>query len=228
MRSERAHSGEGRRLPVALGVLSGLLLLCAIALVGPGLVHGGSADDDPQADSSQTPVTVRSDRRQKVRPAQLDIPSIAVHTSLLSLGLQKNGEIEVPPLTRAGTAGWYHHSPAPGDLGPSVIVGHVDSDSGPAVFYRLASLRAGDRIRITRTDGKVAEFRVTLVRSYLKSRFPTKRVYGAIRKAGLRLITCSGQYVAGAGGYQSNTVVYATLQSLTPAGRSEPTPGSST
>lgn len=222
MRSEQARPRTGRRLPAALGILSGLLLLCGLALVGPGLVRE-SAEGGPQGRSHQVvpghraPATHVGDQAPKVRPARLDIPSIAVSTPLLSLGLQKNGEIEVPPLTRAGVAGWYRHSPAPGDPGPSVIVGHVDSESGPAVFYRLTSLRTGDRIDVRRTDGKVAEFRVTLVRSYLKTRFPTKRVYGPIRHAGLRLITCSGQYVSGAGGYQSNTVVYATLHRLRPA-----------
>ena len=224
----RDHGRVG--LSIALGVLAVLLLLGAAALVGPNLVHS-RADSGTAVPSHESSTAGRADdgthdqqrdRGQNLRPVRLDIPTIDVGTVLMSLGLQGNGEIEVPPLTRAGTAGWYRHSPAPGETGPAVIVGHVDSDTGPAVFYRLRSLRIGDAIHVRRTDGKVAEFRVTLVRTYPKTRFPTKRVYGSIRHAGLRLITCSGTYVAGKGGYQSNTVVYATLHRLAPADQQSP------
>ena len=229
----RDHGRVG--LSIALGVLAVLLLLGAVALVGPNLVHS-QADSGTAVPSHEAPATGRGDdgptdqgqseRGPNLRPVRLDIPGIGVDTALMPLGLQGNGEIEVPPLTRAGTAGWYQHSPAPGDTGPAVIVGHVDSETGPAVFYRLGSLRNGDPIRVRRSDGQVAEFRVTLVRTYPKSRFPTKRVYGSIGHAGLRLITCSGSYAEARGGYQSNTVVYATLRSLTPAS-SQTTAGAS-
>lgn len=215
---QERHRGR-HRFPVVT-VLIALLLTAVVALLWSGVVRA-----DPEREPTAQPLAGRTTSVASpdgpdgpdVRPVRVDIPAIAVHSTLLQLGLQDDGEIEVPPLARAQTAGWYQHSPAPGDVGPAVIVGHVDSDLGPAVFYRLASLRTGDLIRIERSDDQVAEFRVERVRSYPKDRFPTAEVYGRIRHAGLRLITCSGPYISSAGGYQDNTVVYATLHSLTPA-----------
>ncbi len=207
---------RGRHWFPVVTVLIAFLCTAVVALLWSGFVRA-----DPEREPTAQPLvgrttSVASPGGPDVRPVRLDIPAIAVHSTLLQLGLQDDGEIEVPPLARAQTAGWYQHSPAPGDIGPAVIVGHVDSDLGPAVFYRLASLRTGDLIRIERTDNQVAEFRVQRVRSYPKDRFPTAEVYGRIRHAGLRLITCSGPYISSAGGYQDNTVVYATLHGLAP------------
>ncbi len=135
----------------------------------------------------------------------------------MELGLQPDRSLEVPPLSRAETAGWYRFSPSPGQVGPAVIVGHVDSRTGPAVFYRLSSLRPGDLVQVRRADGVVAEFAVDHIESFAKSAFPTQAVYGQIEQAGLRLITCSGEYRAAEGGYQENTVVFASLRRMLPS-----------
>jgi hypothetical protein len=142
---------------------------------------------------------------------KIQITRIGVNTKVMKLGLRSDGTLDVPPFDHADEVGWYEKSPDPGAEGPAVIVGHIDSPQGPAVFYRLASLIPGDLIQITRADGSVAIFRVSRLESPAKNRFPTHAVYGNINYAGLRLITCGGSYDPSAGGYQSNTIVFAKL-----------------
>jgi sortase (surface protein transpeptidase) len=107
-------------------------------------------------------------------------------------------------------AGWYTGSPRPGSIGSAIIVGHIDSETGPGVFYRLSELRSGDAVFVKRADGTTAEFRVTSIQTYLKDRFPTGEVYGPTPDAELRLITCGGAFDSATGHYLSNIVVYAT------------------
>jgi len=144
------------------------------------------------------------------RPVSLTIPLIGVQTQLLTLGLAAGGALQVPPLSAASVAGWYTGSPRPGGIGSAIIVGHIDSQSGPGVFYRLSELRAGDDVYVKRADGTTAEFRVTSVQTYLKDHFPTQTVYGPTPDAELRLITCGGAFDPATGHYLSNIVVYAT------------------
>lgn len=141
-------------------------------------------------------------------PDSLTIPQIGVSTRLITLGLTPQGAIQVPTTTTV--AGWYTHSPRPGAVGPAIILGHVDSDRGPGVFFRLPELRRGDRIYVHRSDGSVAAFRVTEVQSYPKDHFPDQSVYGPTPDAELRLITCGGAFDPASGHYLSNIVVYAT------------------
>ena len=144
-------------------------------------------------------------------PVSLTIPLIGVRTHLITLGLTTTGELQVPSST--SVAGWYTGSPRPGAIGSSIIVGHIDSHSGPGVFYRLSRLAAGDKIYVKRADGTLIEFRVSSVQTYLKDRFPTENVYGPVPDAELRLITCGGAFDAATGHYLSNIVVYATEMS---------------
>ena len=144
-------------------------------------------------------------------PVSLTIPLIGVRTRLVMLGLTSTGELQVPSST--SVAGWYTGSPRPGATGPAIIVGHIDSLTGPGVFYRLSELAAGDKIYVKRADGTLVEFRVTSVQTYLKDRFPTQDVYGPVPDPELRLITCGGAFNAATGHYLSNIVVYATAVS---------------
>ena len=141
-------------------------------------------------------------------PVALTIPSIGVQTSLIRLGLTASGALQVPPST--AVAGWYTGSPRPGAVGSAVIAGHVDSHVGPGVFFRLSSLRPGDRVYVRRADGTLAVFQVTVVREFGKDSFPTAAVYGPTPDAELRLITCGGTFDPRLRSYLSNTVVYAT------------------
>jgi len=143
------------------------------------------------------------------RPVRLVIPAIGVSTSLIPLGLTSARALQVPPSPAA--AGWYTGSPRPGAVGSSVIAGHIDSRSGPGVFYRLRLLHRGQRVYVVRADHTVAVFRVTAVRIYPKDRFPRAAVYGPVPDAELRLITCGGLFDYATGSYLSNVVVYTVL-----------------
>ncbi len=142
-------------------------------------------------------------------PVSLVIPAIGVRTGLVRLGLTASGTLQVPPTT--SVAGWYTGSPRPGATGAAVIAGHIDSYLGPGVFFRLRLLRAGDLVYVRRADGSIAVFRVTAVRTYAKTRFPTSQVYGPVPDAQLRLITCGGTFDVATGHYLSNVVVFAVL-----------------
>jgi sortase (surface protein transpeptidase) len=141
-------------------------------------------------------------------PVSLTIPLIGVQTPLITLGLTSSGALQVPSTT--AVAGWYTGSPRPGAIGSAIIVGHIDSISGPGVFFRLAELARGDKVYVKRADGTLVEFSVTSVQKYLKDRFPTEDVYGPVPDPELRLITCGGAFDAATGHYLSNIVVYAT------------------
>ncbi len=143
------------------------------------------------------------------RPAWVSVPAIGVRTSLTALGLNKNGTLQVPAST--AVAGWYTGGPRPGAVGAAVIAGHVDSRSGPGIFFWLRTLRPGERVYVGRADGTMAVFTITSVRLYPKDRFPTAAVYGSVPDAELRLITCGGIFDRSLGSYLSNVVVSARL-----------------
>jgi hypothetical protein len=143
-------------------------------------------------------------------PTGLAIPVIGVRTTLIHLGITATGDLQVP--TNTAVAGWYTGSPRPGATGSAIIAGHIDSTSGPGVFFRLRLLRPGDLVYVRRGHARMAVFKVTEVRSYLKSNFPTDAVYGPVPDAQLRLITCGGTFDPATGHYLSNVVVFAVLQ----------------
>jgi hypothetical protein len=147
-------------------------------------------------------------------PVSLAIPAINVKSSgMLHLGQTAQGSLQVPPPgPDYNKVAWYRNSPTPGSLGPAVLVGHVDSAAGgPSVFYRLAALKPGDRVLVTRADRSVAVFKVDDVRQFRKSGFPTNLVYGNTDHAALRIITCGGAFDRDVGHYVDNTVVLASL-----------------
>jgi sortase (surface protein transpeptidase) len=148
---------------------------------------------------------------QPALPVKLTIPAIGVKTSLIHLGLQANGSLQVPSSSQVDEAGWYTESPRPGAIGAAVIAGHVDSYQGPAVFYWLRDLKPGEKVYVTRADGTIAEFSVTRVQEYPKAAFPTSIVYGGEPDAELRLITCGGTFDSTTGHYLSNIIAYASL-----------------
>ncbi|MDQ6727076.1 MAG: class F sortase [Actinomycetota bacterium] len=156
-------------------------------------------------------------RRIAGNPVSVQIPSIGVDAPLDRLGLTAGGALDVPPFDRAG---WFDGGPKPGEIGPAVIAAHVDSTTGPAVFYRLKSLRPGDTVRVAYDDATTVDFVVTREDRYPKSEFPTAGVYGPTAGAELRLITCGGQFDRRAGSYLDNVVVWATATPHAPSTRS--------
>jgi sortase (surface protein transpeptidase) len=176
------------------------------AAVGPTDSRATSAHrEGTRPPHSRGPLMARS------LPLRLEIPSVKIDTNLLRLGLNADGSLQVPwkPLS----AGWYKGSPTPGQLGPAIIAGHVDSwATGPAVFYDLGKVAVGAQVVVTRADTSVADFRVTAVTAYPKVAFPTQRVYGDVNRAELRLITCA-KWNSTTQEYDNNVVVYARLVS---------------
>ena len=166
----------------------------------------------PTASASSTTGAPRTARvLARSVPVTLDIPAIKVHSRVIGVGLRSDGTVEVPPLEKDSPAGWYRYLATPGERGPAVILGHVDTaGSGPAVFYRLGQLRRGDRIRVTRKDGSVVVFAVRSVNRVPKSNFPSAAVYGPTRAAELRLVTCGGDFDRSRRSYQDNIIVFAT------------------
>ena len=142
-------------------------------------------------------------------PVRLQVHAIGIDSELVDLGLAADGTLEVP--ASGFPAGWFTGAPTPGQTGPAVLVGHVDWDGAPGVFYRLRELQVGEEIAITRADGNVVVFAVNRVDQFAKDAFPTDEVYQDIDHAGLRLITCGGAFDQDAGHYVDNVVAYAEL-----------------
>lgn len=224
------HERHGRGVRWLVVAAAVLLVLGAVAVaVGlasqdhapqPAAAASGpaSATPTPKPAGTPSPAPGQTPAPGSVRPlppadpAHLDIPAIGVSSDLLQLGQNPDGTIQVPPLDRDSRAGWYRYSPTPGERGPAVLLGHVDSAAyGPGVFFRLGALHPGDTVRVGRVDGTVASFRVTRVTSVPKDHFPTLDVYGNTDDAELRLITCGGPFDASARSYVDNIVVYAVL-----------------
>lgn len=183
---------------------------------GPGVALS-AADEDAPPPMPQVDPAPAIDTGKGVRPVRLIIPGIGVSAEIDSVGVTKTKEIEVPPLSKPNLVGWYRHGPVPGQLGPAVLLGHVNTRKGPAVFSRLRDLRRGDKFQVVRSDGTTAEFTVDGVEQIGKNRFPTERVYGNTTSAAIRLITCGGVFDPKSHHYTDNVIVYATLSATTRA-----------
>ena len=144
-------------------------------------------------------------------PVAIRIESIGASAPVDPLGLNADGSLEVP--TDYQRAGYYTGRPMPGAIGPAIIVAHIDSKTGPAVFYRLRDLKPGDEAVVTRADGTEVVFVVDRLEQHAKNAFPTDAVYGPTPDATLRLITCGGSWDAAAGHYRDNTITFAHLKS---------------
>jgi sortase (surface protein transpeptidase) len=203
----------GRRL-AACALALALLVGCS----GSGARHPepsppvSSSTPDGAASGADAARGFRSVRAYQPTPVpvRVDIPRIGVASSLDRLGRAPDRTVEAP--SRWEVAGWYAPGPRPGDPGSAVILGHVDSKHGPAVFFRLRELRRGDAVTIGRADGSRVRFIVQRTEQYPKDRFPTDDVYYPTLTPTLRLVTCGGDFDATAGHYRSNVIVFATMQ----------------
>jgi hypothetical protein len=205
---------KSRRARLA-GLAGALLLAGGAAAVGVALTSQVHAPQPSLVAAGDIgPAGTRGPWLHRSEPVSVDIPAIGVDSSLLHLGLTSDGAMAVPSLTTSsGEAAWYKYSMTPGQIGTSVIEGHVDNYSGPAVFFRLGALRPGDSVDVKLADGVTAIFRVTGVRQYLKADYPAKAIYGKTNYAALRLITCGGDFDYTTGHYLSSVIVFASLTS---------------
>jgi len=145
-------------------------------------------------------------------PDRIEIPRIGATSTLTSLGLNPDQTVQVPPLEQRMQAGWYNGSPTPGEIGPAVVLGHVDGQGKPGIFFRLRELRPGDEILISREDGRKLTFVVERVQQVAKAEFPADEVYGDTARPELRVITCGGAFDHSAKSYRDNTIIYAALK----------------
>jgi sortase (surface protein transpeptidase) len=191
------------------------LIVSAVSLVG--LLPTSAPSGPNVVVLAKTPAKLAAPRVTTVpalsrsRPVQLTIPAIQVATSVGTLGLRTDHQVMVP--TSTTTVGWYVNGAAPGQIGSAVILGHVDSYTGPGVFFELKTLVAGDRINVVLADGAVTTFAVTKVVEYSKTSFPDQLVYGSHGIRSLQLVTCGGTFDHATGHYESNVVVYSQLVS---------------
>jgi hypothetical protein len=211
-----------RHLPAALLVLAaGLALLAVLDLTSQ------SPPDDPPAGRPLSQRAFASEQqgppqpqqgpakrrlvdvfdREAAPPRRIRIPAIGVSARVIPLGLNADRTMQTPQ--NFSETGWYKPWREPGERGTAVVTGHVDSVSGPAVFYRVRELRRGNLIRISRADGSVVRFRVEGLERWPKAEFPTHRVFRPTSTSALRLVTCSGNFDASTGHYVDNTIVYA-------------------
>jgi hypothetical protein len=192
-----------------------LVALAAAALVLAG-VQPAAADGPVAAAATPPPPITAGPIRASGTPALAGVPprrvqvaSAGVDTALSPIRLDSRG-ILTPPADTA-TAGWFASGPAPGDVGPAVLAGHVDSTAGPGAFFRLGSMAVGDPVVVTRADGTALRFTVTRVARFPKTAFPTAEVYGPTTDAELRLITCGGRFDRARHSYVDDVVVFARL-----------------
>jgi Sortase domain len=198
---------------VALVAVAGLLAGCGQRPQARYAGVSSTQTTQSGAEAVQGFHSVRGYRPTAV-PVRLQIPAIGVDTGLLRLGRDGHGAVEVPSGPHQWEeAGWYAGpgGTRPGDPGSAVMLGHVDSKTGPAVFYRLRDLRPGDQVRVVRADRTVVRFRVDRVEQYPKTRFPTDDVYYPTLAPKLRLVTCGGSFDPDAGHYRANVIVFASL-----------------
>jgi sortase (surface protein transpeptidase) len=207
----------------ALGTALAAAVACAGFAVGVGVAAFGVFDGTPaQAGATYIPPSITtiaprlaSDPGAKPlarsAPVTIRIPRIGVNAPVMKVGRDADGTVQVPPLAEHNLTGWYRYGPAPGQRGPAVILGHVDSATGISVFYYLKNLHARDKVYVTLADGKVAEFAVDGLQRVAKDAFPTASVYGKAGYPSLRLITCGGPFDKATGHYVDNIIVYAHL-----------------
>jgi sortase (surface protein transpeptidase) len=211
-----AATAPRRRRP-GLAVLLGILALILGASAWAGLArHPAEPARAAPGPVTRAPEPVAGGyvrKSQDVRPTHLRIPSIDVSATVTSLGIHADQTVEVP--ANPEEVGWYRLGARPGQAGSAVLLGHVDSTKGPAVFYRLRALTRGDEVDVQRTDGSVVRFEVTSIATYANEDFPAQKVYRPTGRPGLALVTCGGRYDAAHGGYQANVVVFAALAGRT-------------
>ena len=196
------HPGSGRRSLMFAAWGCGAVLAGSLLLVGRQPPGGSPQPGGPAAPARATAAVGDS------RPVSIQIPAIGVDARVVPVGLGPGRTMEVPAVDLAG---WYEPGPRPGEAGPAVIVGHVDSRRGPAVFFRLSQLRRDDRIVVGQGRGAARSFAVERVERQPKQALPVDRIWNDTGRPVLRLITCGGSFDRATGHYRDNVIVYASL-----------------
>lgn len=197
---------------VAFYALAGVCFGAALVYGGvqSGVIHHTKVPTPSTEVSAKDNATTTEAALAASEPTHIRIPAAHIDADFEEpLGLDASGAVGVPDSFEK--VGWYKYGPTPGELGPAVVIGHVDSYRGPAVFYSLGQVSEGDEVYIDRADGTTAVFKVIGYERILQSEFPTEKVYGNLNYPGLRLITCTGTYSHSTKRYSKNLIVYARL-----------------
>ncbi|MFC8533050.1 class F sortase [Streptomyces sp. NPDC057249] len=196
------------------------MTLCVTSSLVTGIVWASSdSSDDPVAAAHGNDAAGGGDRPvshaplSPSRPVKVAVPAIFIEAPVTGLGLDKKGHLGAPPMSRPREVGWYRDGPSPGEKGTALIVGHRDTETGPAIFLNLNALHKGDKVTVTRADKQTAVFTIDTVETYTKDKFPDDKVYGSTGRPELRLMTCGGRFDK-KDGYSANVVVFAHLTSL--------------
>ncbi len=199
------NSKYGSELSMTLGLVG--ILVSVLALnpppPAPARVKSIAAPASHKAQPYQVTPLARS------APVEIEIPKIGLQAGFVELGLKTDGTMDTPKSNEV--VGWYKNASTPGETGPSIIAGHVDSKDGPAIFWRLSELTIGDVIEIRRQDNQLVKFYIDRVDQFSQSGFPTAEVYGKTANPTIRLITCGGVYDRASNRYSHNTVIFATM-----------------
>ncbi len=226
MRKSRREAGRRRGLSV-LTLATGIAAVIVLAVffvsqsqppkVSPSA--RGTVATQPAATPTASAPTVAAEPQIAAvgpsSPVAISIPAINVNSSIIKIGKDNDGQLKAPEGKDINKVAWYKDSATPGEIGASVLEGHIDTVNGPSVFYRLAAVRIGNKITVKREDGKTAEYTVSAVRSYPdKAQFPTELVYGGDLSAPtLRVITCAN-FNQTTRHYAGNTVVFAKFDNV--------------
>lgn len=212
-----AAAVPSRAVTAIIGVAAAVLLVGGVAAAMPVAERQRAETAEAEAASafaaSPPPVpdsTSIHGQPEVALPVRVDIPKIGVSAPVDELGTQKNGEMAVP--ADFARTGWFNGVERPGQVGSSVIVGHYDSHTGPAVFFKLPQLSPGDEVLVARADGSTVRFVVERIEQYKKRDFPTIAVYAPTGRPTLRLITCGGTFDKKQRHYRDNVVVYASAE----------------
>ncbi|MEU1874043.1 LPXTG-site transpeptidase (sortase) family protein [Streptomyces ambofaciens] len=214
--SELAEEEERRRKRAPWGVIA-LVLLTGLALIRNG---SGEFDVGPPQPASAAASDTRPAAGDGAAPGvsplpysvpdRVSVPAIQVDAPVMGVGLDAEGWVDAPPPEDPNLAGWFTGAVSPGEKGTAVVVGHVDNEQGPAVFYGLGALKKGNKVDVHRQDGKTAVFEIYGIEVFEKNNFPGDRVYGSKGSPELRVITCGGGFTK-QNGYDGNVVAFARL-----------------
>jgi sortase (surface protein transpeptidase) len=214
---KQPHKKQAKKQLFQPRLSTAVMALGVVGIAFFGLQMTGIGRSSPPVVNAQSDSVVEAVAEPEIlnylpssKPTTVAIPAISVSAEIHEVGLLASGAIETPDLF-SNKVGWYKYGPTPGELGPSVLIGHVDNYKGPSVFWSLSKLATGDVIDVARADGTTAKFTVTQITQYNQNDFQTDAVYGNTDYAGLRIITCGGSFNYITGRYSHNTVVFASL-----------------
>lgn len=185
--------------------------LIAVAVGLMTLAGCGTAAPGQGSSPAVTATTAPPSPAAGVTPASLRVPAIGAESTLIPLGLNGDGTMQVPDVHHPKQAGWFEPGPEPGQAGPAVIAGHIDGDHQKGVFYELSKVKAGDTVEVQLSDGRTLTFTVYAAERVDKDAFPADKVFGYTAEPEVRLITCGGTFDRAARSYEDNTIIYARL-----------------